>query len=34
LKLQNRDQLLIRAGETSGLNAGHMKLPNDKGVSS
>jgi hypothetical protein len=34
LKLQNRNQLLIRAGETIGLDASYMKLPDDEGVSS
>jgi hypothetical protein len=34
LKLQNRSQLLIRAGETIGLDASQMKLPDDEGVSS
>jgi len=34
LKLQNRNQLLIRAGETIGLDASNMKLPYDESVSS
>jgi hypothetical protein len=33
LKLQNRNQLLIRASEALGLNASRMKLPDDQAVS-